>query len=468
MKYHKTFLFILPLILLLTITTSAQFISLANDSFYSELKNPGIPIKQKNSGANWTVMIYMDGDNDLEDYAILDYEEFLTPGKDSNENVSITIFFDRSSGYSTSYGDWTGAYYFYVNNTESPIPANAEKSLGEVNMADPQTLIDFVNWSVIEYPATNYALILWNHGNGLRGVCWDDSPFSNDRLSLEELSAGLGVIRDDILFGKKLDILGFDTCLSGTLGVLYECKDFVDYIVCSQENVNAYGYSYAAFIEHARMNGSISPIDFAIAIANETIEYYYSIYGINCDQTQSVIDTSQLDMLVSSINTFSDYMVLNQSIRTSWEIYFYANWNSEVFGVDNWLLDSKIYYDLVNYMEHVITHPKTDSNLEVLAENIILAVENTVGFNGTLRNASGISICVDYVIFALSEPMNFTDQSRWDEMLYAVIVFGTPRPPLIIPGFEILIVLLAIGVISVFTFIWKTKSRKIPRLHSNI
>ncbi len=37
-----------------------------------------------------------------------------------------------------------------------------------VDMGNPQTLTDFVNWAKTFYPAQHYALIVWDHGAGWR------------------------------------------------------------------------------------------------------------------------------------------------------------------------------------------------------------------------------------------------------------------------------------------------------------
>ena len=45
--------------------------------------------------------------------------------------------------------------------------------LGEVNMADGATLVDFVTWAMQKYPADKYVLILSDHGMGWPGG-WSD------------------------------------------------------------------------------------------------------------------------------------------------------------------------------------------------------------------------------------------------------------------------------------------------------
>ena len=66
------------------------------------------PLPQK----AWTIMVYIDGDNDLEKYVTLDIErELCEPG--SNADVNVVCVADRTPGYDKSRGDWTGTKLFY-------------------------------------------------------------------------------------------------------------------------------------------------------------------------------------------------------------------------------------------------------------------------------------------------------------------------------------------------------------------
>jgi len=57
------------------------------------------------SQAKWTVMVYISGDNNLEDYVVKDIEEELGL-VGSNTDISILALADRGPGYDTSRGDW--------------------------------------------------------------------------------------------------------------------------------------------------------------------------------------------------------------------------------------------------------------------------------------------------------------------------------------------------------------------------
>ncbi len=96
--------------------------------------------------AKWTVMVYISGDNNLEDYVVKDIETELAP-TGSSANVQVIALADRGPGYDTSYGDWQTTKLFHVTKGMTAAPENAVADWGERNMGDPQTLIDFVTWT---------------------------------------------------------------------------------------------------------------------------------------------------------------------------------------------------------------------------------------------------------------------------------------------------------------------------------
>src|SRR5688500_8969139 len=92
--------------------------------------------------AKWTVMVYIAGDNDLEDYVVKDLELELAP-TGSSANVQVVALADRAPGYDTSYGDWQTTKLYHVTQGMKADAAGAVADWGERNMGDKQTLIDF-------------------------------------------------------------------------------------------------------------------------------------------------------------------------------------------------------------------------------------------------------------------------------------------------------------------------------------
>ena len=63
--------------------------------------------------AKWTVMVYISGDNNLEDYVVKDIELELAP-TGSSADVQVVALADRGPGYDTSRGDWQTTKLYHV------------------------------------------------------------------------------------------------------------------------------------------------------------------------------------------------------------------------------------------------------------------------------------------------------------------------------------------------------------------
>jgi len=63
--------------------------------------------------ARWTIMVYMSGDNNLEDFIVKDIElELGLAG--SNADIQIVALADRGPGYDTSRGNWQTTKLYHV------------------------------------------------------------------------------------------------------------------------------------------------------------------------------------------------------------------------------------------------------------------------------------------------------------------------------------------------------------------
>jgi len=261
----------------------------------------------------WTFMVYLDGDNNLEGAGINDFLEMASVG--STDTVNIVVQFDRISGEDNSYGDWTTTKRFYVTSGMTPFPENALEDLGELNHGDPQTLIDFVSWAKENYPAENYALILWNHGGGWRlaienlwkkkdekktetifkEVCVDDTDGS-DSLYMDEVQSALSS-------SGGVDLIGFDACLMGMVEVAYEIRNNGEAMVGSEELEPGDGWPYDKILQDLTLNPAWSPSELGTAI----VDRYYESYGSN--HTQSAVDLSIMNTLASTISSFAQEMI---------------------------------------------------------------------------------------------------------------------------------------------------------------
>jgi hypothetical protein len=126
------------------------------------------------SETGWTFMVYLDGDNNLERYEIDDFNQMELAA--NNANVNVIVQLDRIPGEDSSNGDWTTTRRYEVkydtdtDNFASYTLGVDYWELGELNMADPNTLSGFVQWAKTNYPADHYFLALVNHGSGWKST----------------------------------------------------------------------------------------------------------------------------------------------------------------------------------------------------------------------------------------------------------------------------------------------------------
>jgi len=263
-----------------------------------------VPLQAEASPDTWTIMVYLDADNDLEQYAL---NNFMQMSEVQNSAyVHIVVQLDRVSGYDSSYGDWTDCMRFNVTQgtTPSSVPG---KDLGEVNMGDPGTLVDFVDWTHVCYPSSDhYVLILWDHGGDWMGVC-EDNTSGNDRLTIAELDSALATIKSDI--GGPLDILGFDACAMGSVEVAYQFSQYTDYFVASEGGTPLLGFSYDRPLWALTNQTTMTSLQFCDQMISGYHDYYSSMinkpYQLDFAQslTLSATDSDSMGNLASAVNS---------------------------------------------------------------------------------------------------------------------------------------------------------------------
>ncbi|MEZ4767001.1 MAG: clostripain-related cysteine peptidase [Caldilineales bacterium] len=245
------------------------------------MQNP--PANTTGGGDTWTVMLYQDADDKiLEEDIFIDLNEVERIG--SSDKVNIVAQMDRYKGGFSGDGNWTGARRFYVtrDNDLERINSQVVGDLGEVNMSDGQTLIDFVTWAVENYPADKYALILSDHGMGWPGGWSDPDPRSSgdrsiplaaaigDQLYLMELDQALGEIRATTGI-DKFELVGLDACLMSHMEVFNALQEHARYGVASQETEPALGWAYTSFLDRLVNNPAMNGAGLGTAVVDTYI-----------------------------------------------------------------------------------------------------------------------------------------------------------------------------------------------------
>ena len=255
--------------------------------------------------AKWTVMVYISGDNNLEDYVVKDIELELAP-TGSSANVQVVALADRGPGYDTSYDDWQTTEFFHVTpnpNMKADL-AHADADwdahhADELNMGDPQTLIDFVTWTKANYPADHYALYLWGHGwNWHPGYVMQDDT-NNDTLDMEEIEATLPSI-------GFIDMVGFDGCNMASIEVQMLWHGHATALAHSQEWVGWDGIEYDLVLAQLAASPNMTADQVAIATSQSATS----------DKTWSAVAVdSRFDALLTAVNNWS--VALNNGLAAN-------------------------------------------------------------------------------------------------------------------------------------------------------
>ena len=259
----------------------------------------------------YTIMVYMNGsDLESEDGAATDdLIEMLESGVDS-KNLNLILF--------------TGGANRWQNDV---IPSNEcviweivdgelikVSGVGLHNMGNAGTLSSFIEFSLINYPAQKYGLIMWDHGGGSIVGYGDDEKFIKGNLTLLDMNyafekAGLSK--------NRLEFLGFDSCLMATVEMAVIASDYAKYLIASQDLEPGDGWDYH-FLSEINNNPEISGGELGIAI----VDYFMSFYKRSKGEilTLSVIDLEHANNVMSAMGNLMDRC--NQDLLANREKYF--------------------------------------------------------------------------------------------------------------------------------------------------
>lgn len=220
----------------------------------------------------WTVLLYQDADDQvLERDIYIDLNEAELVG--STERVTIVAQVDRYRGAYAGDGNWTGTRrYLVTKDTDMErVGSQVLADLGELDMGDKQTLIDFASWAIQKYPAENYVLILSDHGAGWLGGWSDDTPRRGSSMRMQDIDEALAQILANTGIGR-FELIGFDACLMGQLEVFSAVSPHARYAVASEETEPAVGWAYADFLAGLNRNPGWTGRELGQAIVQSYID----------------------------------------------------------------------------------------------------------------------------------------------------------------------------------------------------
>ena len=258
--------------------------------------------------SEWTVICYLAGDNFLDWFMKQNMIEIEKSG--SSKSVNVVVFLDTTDNetkmFEVDKGDLVRIPTRIVNYSWTN---------SELNTGDPSTLINYASWAIKKYPAKKYFLILGGYGEGWIGLMHDmnDGQGNIDVLSLEELKYALNKIVksvEGVNGNKKIDILGLDACYMGMLEVMYQVKDYAEFLVSSQNEEALDGWPYDKLLQ---LINSAPQMDGLQLSSNVVDAYIDSVKGnpskMSNVLTLSAVNLQLIDELTMSIDNLTSLLL---------------------------------------------------------------------------------------------------------------------------------------------------------------
>ncbi len=226
----------------------------------------------------WTVMIFMNGDNNLDPYVDPDLKEMekVQYVKGLNSDVSVLTQIDRSLKNDT-------ARYLmaYDSQNKTQVATQPVQRLGERDMGQVSELEEFIRWAKAYRPAEKYALILWDHGNGFRSTPELRRSATNARAVARPKRAGFSYddssgnfmtvadLHDVIKRTGPVDLIVNDACLMGSWEVVSEFQDVAQAYVGSQVLMPGRGLRYDLTMQGLVDNPAMTAQQLAVKVVDD-------------------------------------------------------------------------------------------------------------------------------------------------------------------------------------------------------
>lgn len=277
--------------------------------------------------AKWTYMVYVAGDNNLAAAALMDLREMKAVGSTAAVNVVVQAKLNptqlKNAGVDAALADSIGSSIYRSkiiknsNPNSSLLASDFQPVAGISNMADKNVLTGFIQWAKQTYPADNYALVLWSHGNGwktlplstglpTRGAIADDS--NNKNMTMQEIATA--VTNSGVHFG----VLNFDACLMAMYEVAYSLRSVTDYLVASEEIEPGQGDDYVGLLTSLTATPTQTPLQVAQMLATKFKDSYVNLTPQGKESvTKSAIATAKIGTLKTTLDDLATYLTTNLS-----------------------------------------------------------------------------------------------------------------------------------------------------------
>ena len=408
----------------------------------------------------WTILIWMAGDNNLESAGDDDLAEIKAIG--STDQVDVVVQFDRM-------GDDSTRRYHLRKGTS--LASDQVGSLGETNSGDPDVAVDFFTWGIANYPAERILTGFWNHGSGIdetdiyrmvrgprhaaflrkggtprqkparrtanrvagsrfrkalfqstieqavarphaaRAILYDDT--NRDFLDNAELQRVLARVKT--VSKRRIDLVGFDACLMNMIELGFQIRKSADFMVGSEEVEPGAGWPYTTILKRLAKTPSMSPADLGAAV----VDLYARSYG-NVNITQSLFDLRGADAVAAAVDRLAGALLKALKQPQEYVVIDKARRNAQTF-------DTKDFVDLYDLCD-LLAARSQDPGVIATARAVCAALEIGAGFivaeahkGKAVQRAKGAAIYFPRAndVAVSYDRLDFAKKTRWGRFVEA-------------------------------------------------
>jgi hypothetical protein len=356
---------------------------------------------------DWTVMVYLSGDNNLSSEMLWALTEIERASEvlGEQDRIALTVQYDPLSPACATlrYSLQPPRNAAPVANRPAfpvPFPAALRDVLDGEDAASPRVLSEFIEWSTANFPSRYRMLVLSGHGSGAEGDFLTDNnpgPAANGAALQSGNGANAGVAaglvnRDAPLLqpgtltipalGRVLNrqpegeetslaqrrqlpalpginVLGMDSCLMSTLEVAYQVSGGAQFMVGSEGFIPNTGWPYFELLMRFQQQLDIdpSPAAMSAAIVDVCADSYaaYLPAGVSLDIASC--ELAYITAVAHEVRRLTDLLRDHIARRPVQNAVILAHWRAQAFKLEQ-------YCDLWDFCNELREEVRELRNLE--------------------------------------------------------------------------------------------------------